>query len=83
MFFGELQKGGRVRFISRLPDTAVDQKELCSLYRKVEAPITDNFRVLAHVQRLCMQMNIFSLCSYRKYNKCYFFENFIHGIEFT
>ena len=33
---------------------------------KVEAPITHNLRVLAKVQRLHIQMNIFPLCRNRK-----------------
>ena len=50
---------------------------LCS---KVEAPVTNNLRVISNVQRLFIQMDIFLLCKEGKYSECYFSS---HGIEFS
>ena len=35
---------------------------------KVEAPIIDNLRILANVQRLYMEINTFLLCNFIKYH---------------
>ena len=49
---------------------------------KVEAPIIDNLQILANVQRLYIQMNIF-LCAKIENTVNANLENFIHGIEYT